>query len=97
MPAPESMEASSRELERILAGRFSHAVGEAAKGMSDDAIPVETVAKVVACALTVASPKTKYLVGSDAKTMARLSWLLPDRILDWLLLKRLGLDKVETK
>lgn len=72
------------------------ALRKAAEEMSEDAIPVIEVAKVVASALTVASPRTRYLVGPDAKLMARMSWLLPDKILDWLLLKRLGLDKVTT-
>jgi NAD(P)-dependent dehydrogenase (short-subunit alcohol dehydrogenase family) len=77
-----------------LYGPSMAALRKAAEDMSDAAIPVEEVTKVVASALTVANPRTRYLVGPDAKLMARISWLLPDKILDWLLLKRLGLDKV---
>jgi NAD(P)-dependent dehydrogenase (short-subunit alcohol dehydrogenase family) len=46
------------------------------------AIPAERVAKAVEHALTARRPRTRYLVGLDAKLMALLHWLLPDRIYD---------------
>ena len=56
-------------------------VGEAAKR----AIPSEVVAKVVEEALTASVPKTRYLVGRDAKIRAFIGRILPDRIMDRLL------------
>jgi NAD(P)-dependent dehydrogenase (short-subunit alcohol dehydrogenase family) len=49
------------------------------------AVPAERVAKVVEHALTARRPRTRYLVGFDAKLMALLHWILPDRAFDGLL------------
>jgi short-subunit dehydrogenase len=58
-------------------------------GMSDyvaaseaGALPVERVADAVMTALTARRPRTRYLVGRDAKARALLSTLLPDRVMD---------------
>lgn len=56
-------------------------VEEAAKR----AIPPEVVAKAVEHALTAPVPKTRYLVGTDAKIRAFIGRILPDRIMDRLL------------
>ena len=45
----------------------------------------EAVATVVEHALTASRPRTRYLVGRDAKLMAFFHWLLPDRAFDGLL------------
>ena len=66
--------------------------GEAEKqGTEGD--PPEAVARVVVAALTAARPRTRYLVGRDAKIQAVLARVLPGRALDALLaaaLKRRG-------
>jgi hypothetical protein len=49
------------------------------------AIPAQVVAGVVEEALTASRPKTRYLVGTDAKIRALMVKLLPDRISDRLL------------
>jgi hypothetical protein len=54
-------------------------------------IPPETVARAVAHALTSRFPRTRYLVGLDAQVIARLAWLLPDRVMDWIMACVLGL------
>lgn len=56
-------------------------VGEAAKR----AIAPDAVAKVVEEALASSRPRTRYLVGSDAKLRALMVKLLPDRLSDKLL------------
>lgn len=56
-------------------------VEEAAKR----AVPAGVVAKAVEQALTVPVPKTRYLVGTDAKIRAFIGQILPDRIMDRLL------------
>lgn len=45
-------------------------------------IPADRVAKVVDHALRARRPKTRYLVGADAKGIAFARWLLPDRWFD---------------
>jgi NAD(P)-dependent dehydrogenase (short-subunit alcohol dehydrogenase family) len=53
--------------------------------------PPEKVAKVVAHALTARRPRTRYLVGADARAMATLKKLLPDRLRDRLVARAAGL------
>ena len=55
------------------------------------AIPPEQVAVAIEAALTASKPRTRYVVGTDAKVQAMLKWLLSDRVLDRLLIKELGL------
>lgn len=50
------------------------------------AVPPEFVARAVFHALTARRPKTRYLVGTDAKIQARVEAWLPDRLFDWLVL-----------
>lgn len=47
-----------------------------------DGVPPEQVARVITAAVTARRPRTRYLVGRDAKITARLAALLPDRVLD---------------
>jgi hypothetical protein len=49
----------------------------------------EKVAEAVHHALTARVPRTRYLVGRDAKVTAKLAWLLPDRTLDRLMRRTL--------
>jgi NAD(P)-dependent dehydrogenase (short-subunit alcohol dehydrogenase family) len=62
---------------------YGHKI-EATRNMlvESPAVPAERVAKVVEHALTARRPHTRYLVGPDAKLMAFLHWLLPDRAFD---------------
>jgi len=60
----------------------------AAKRSSTAAVPPLEVAKVVEHALTATRPRTRYLVGPDAKRRARLQ-RLPDRWRDRVLTKLL--------
>jgi NAD(P)-dependent dehydrogenase (short-subunit alcohol dehydrogenase family) len=54
-------------------------------------IPPQKVADVVAHALTADKPKTRYLVGIDARVQAALRAALPDRALDWVIGRVSGL------
>ena len=69
------------EAERVYGAsldRFS----EVARKTGERGIPPERVAEVVAHALTAARPRTRYLVGADAKLLAPLQRLTPDRFRD---------------
>ena len=68
---------------------FERAAAEAAsRGISPDA-----VAAVVEHALTAATPRTRYLVGRDAKIGAMLRRLVPDRWIDGMLVRSLKLPR----
>ena len=53
-------------------------------------IPPEQVADAVLAALTAPKPKTRYLVGRDARLQATLQTLLPDRVRDRLVARFMG-------
>jgi len=80
--------ATAPELRTLYAGVIAgvkKVVGEAAKR----AIAPDAVAQAVERALTATRPKTRYLVGTDAKFRALMIKLLPDRasdaVLTWVL------------
>ena len=52
--------------------------------------PVELVSKTIEHALTSDRPRTRYLVGKEAKLQARLARFLTDRMLDRMILKRIA-------
>jgi NAD(P)-dependent dehydrogenase (short-subunit alcohol dehydrogenase family) len=57
-------------------------VRETASEMGERGISPAAVAKVVAHALTVKRPKTRYVVGRDARVQATLAKFVPDRLRD---------------
>lgn len=76
-----AIETELRTLYKPVVAAVRKVVGEASKR----AIPPDAVVKVVEEALTAPTPKTRYLVGTDAKLRALMVRLLPDRISDRLL------------
>jgi NAD(P)-dependent dehydrogenase (short-subunit alcohol dehydrogenase family) len=54
-------------------------------------IPPEKVAKAIAHALESSRPKTRYLVGLDAKVQARIKPLIPTRVFDRIVARQLNL------
>jgi NAD(P)-dependent dehydrogenase (short-subunit alcohol dehydrogenase family) len=55
-------------------------------------IEASAVAKVIGKALTVHRPRTRYLVGRDAKVQVTMAKILPDRVMDRLILRALKDD-----
>jgi NAD(P)-dependent dehydrogenase (short-subunit alcohol dehydrogenase family) len=55
---------------------------EGARKAEERGIEPDRVAKVVEHALTASRPKTRYLVGTDARVQAMLRRFLPDRLMD---------------
>lgn len=76
-----------KRLYEEAARRVKEAVDQAAQR----AIPVDAVVRAVLHALTAPSPKTRYLVGTDARIRALMVKWLPDRAQDWILTKVLKL------
>jgi NAD(P)-dependent dehydrogenase (short-subunit alcohol dehydrogenase family) len=58
--------------------------------VAQEGMPPASVAKVVEHALTARKPRTRYLVGRDAKTRAKVARLLPDRSFDALVARTLS-------
>ena len=54
-------------------------------------IPPEKVAAKIEHALSARRPRTRYLVGADARGQALAARVLPDRLLDWLVARATGL------
>jgi hypothetical protein len=54
-------------------------------------IPPEKVAEAIEHALSGGRPRTRYLVGGDAKFQARVKYLIPTRIFDRILTRATGL------
>jgi len=70
-------------------GRLIAKIQEEAKRAAQKALPAEAVAKAVEHALTARKPKTRYVVGNDARFWLLLN-LLPDRWRDWLVLAEMN-------
>jgi NAD(P)-dependent dehydrogenase (short-subunit alcohol dehydrogenase family) len=68
------------ELIELYADRLA-ALGEAAAAAARRAEPADLVAKAVEHALTASRPRTRYVVGRDARRRARVE-RLPDRLRD---------------
>jgi NAD(P)-dependent dehydrogenase (short-subunit alcohol dehydrogenase family) len=60
-----------------------------------DGVPPQEVAEAVAHALTASKPKTRYLVGRDAKTRGPMAKVMPDRLLDAAIARALGQRKAD--
>jgi NAD(P)-dependent dehydrogenase (short-subunit alcohol dehydrogenase family) len=82
--AEELETTTSGELKTLYAAVIAGVKARVAEAAAR-AIPAEVVAKVVEHALTSSCPKTRYLVGRDAKIRAVMMKLLPDRVSDRLM------------
>lgn len=76
------------ECERLYGVALANFKRESAKSGARG-IPAERVARVVARALGSRSPRRRYLVGIDAKLLARVYRWLPASVTDWMLSRAL--------
>jgi len=74
-----------------LYGRAIEAYRETVRKTAERGIAPEKVAKAVEHALSSSRPRTRYLVGVDAKVQARLRPLVPTRVWDRLVARAMGL------
>ena len=81
----ENLEASASEEAKALYGEAVIRIREAIAQAAQRAIPPDAVVQAVHHALTAARPRTRYLVGTDAKLRAWMVKWLPDRVQDRLL------------
>lgn len=64
----------------------------ASAGIVRAAIPVDAVVRSVVHALVSRRPRTRYVVGADARLVSMFCRLVPDRLLDQFMLKGMGLQ-----
>ena len=83
--AAQELEALAGDEAKILYGEAVSRVREAVAQSAERAISPDAVVRAVHHALTASCPKTRYLVGNDAKLRAWMVKWLPDRMQDILL------------
>ena len=83
--ADELLADAPPENERLYGDLIRALRAQAKKIEESTGLPPEAVAEVVGQALTVRKPKTRYLVGRDAKVRAAMARRLPDRVMDSLI------------
>ncbi|HEX2233153.1 MAG TPA: SDR family oxidoreductase [Thermoleophilaceae bacterium] len=83
--ADELLAAAPPEADRLYGKLVTSLRAEADKIDRERGLPPEAVADVIGEALTARRPRTRYLVGRDAKLRALAASLLPDRAMDALI------------
>jgi len=86
----EAFVAGATDEHEKLYGQSIAAYREVARQTGARGIPPERVAKAIDHALSARRPRTRYLVGLDAKTQARLKAILPARLVDRLVARIAG-------
>jgi NAD(P)-dependent dehydrogenase (short-subunit alcohol dehydrogenase family) len=76
-----------------LYGRAIRRMTEVARREGERGVPPERVAQAVFAALTARSPRTRYVVGYDARAMVTVRRLLPDRWRDQIIVRYTGIAK----
>ena len=83
--------AAMTEQQRSRYGPLLRAYRETVQGWARDGAEPAAVAAVVETAITAGRPRTRYTVGRDAGFMVPVSRLVPDRLLDQMVLGRMKL------
>lgn len=76
---------------KALYGDSMAAYREVVPKVAARGIPPEKAAEAIEHALSARRPRTRYLVGRDAKVQARLNRLLPTRLVDWAIARATGM------
>jgi NAD(P)-dependent dehydrogenase (short-subunit alcohol dehydrogenase family) len=74
-------------------GGLVAAVRKQARAMERNGITPEAAAQVIVGAIEADKPRARYLIGRDAKIMAAVTKRLPDRVVDRLIARSLGLSQ----
>jgi NAD(P)-dependent dehydrogenase (short-subunit alcohol dehydrogenase family) len=81
----DTLVARSSEEEKALYPKYIARYEKVARSAEARGIPPEKVAATIEKALTSSRPRTRYLIGLDARGQALLRRLLPDRVTDRLI------------
>ena len=85
--ADEMLQGAPPEAERIYGKMIGAVRARTERIESETGCEPREVAEAIGTALTAARPKTRYLVGKDAKMRARMAAILPDRVMDRMILR----------
>lgn len=88
--AEQMMTSMPAEAQRLYGGGIE-ALRRAISELERSGVPPADVARAVEHALTAGRPKTRYVVGRDAKLRLTVSRLLPTRVMDKLIVRAMGL------
>jgi NAD(P)-dependent dehydrogenase (short-subunit alcohol dehydrogenase family) len=88
--AGDEIGARSPAREELYGDAIAH-YREVSRKTGQRGIPPEKVARAIAHALTARRPRTRYLVGLDAKAQARLKYVIPTRVFDRIIRRATGL------
>jgi NAD(P)-dependent dehydrogenase (short-subunit alcohol dehydrogenase family) len=78
----DEIEARAHPEQDALYGKAIASFRKVVQDLADRGIPPQKVAEEIAHALEAERPRTRYLVGLDAKLQARLKVVIPDRVWD---------------
>jgi NAD(P)-dependent dehydrogenase (short-subunit alcohol dehydrogenase family) len=87
----DAVEARADPSQQALYGQALAGFRQAVKELAARGIAPDKVARAIAHALEARRPRTRYLVGIDAKAQARLKPLIPTRVLDRIVARQLHL------
>jgi NAD(P)-dependent dehydrogenase (short-subunit alcohol dehydrogenase family) len=93
--AAEAIERDAPPEARELYGEVMDAIRKESDKNKTEGVPPQDVAEAVAHALTASKPKTRYVVGRDAKMRASIAAVLPDRVMDAAISRALGQRKAD--
>ena len=88
--ADSMLAAAPPDVARLYSGLGESLREEARKIATETGVEPGEVAAVIGKALTSATPRTRYLVGRDAKARAALARVLPDKLFDRLIARALS-------
>jgi NAD(P)-dependent dehydrogenase (short-subunit alcohol dehydrogenase family) len=87
--ADEMLQGAPPEAERLYGTMIAAVRARTERIERETGCEPREVAEVIGIALTADRPKTRYVVGRDAKVRARMAAVLPDRVMDRLILRAL--------
>jgi NAD(P)-dependent dehydrogenase (short-subunit alcohol dehydrogenase family) len=87
----DAIASRARDGHTDLYGEAIDTYRDVARKTGERGIPPERVAKRIEHALSAHRPRTRYLVGADARGQAFASRVLPDRLVDWIVARATGM------
>jgi NAD(P)-dependent dehydrogenase (short-subunit alcohol dehydrogenase family) len=87
----EEVQERAGSRQEVLYGQAMERLREVARDLAERGIPPEKVADAIEHALTAQRPRSRYLVGLDAKVQARLKPLIPTPIFDRIVARMMNL------